>query len=362
MGKDSLPSVLLRWRAPTDHAPPEKDVMPLSRPLAATSLFAATALALAGCSSAAGTSAADTPQASTVTFTWERNTAGEDEDPVYEQTSVEVPQDPEDIVVFDMASLDTIGALGGEVSGAPLDSVPDYLQDALTQDAFNAGTLFEADLIEIEAQQPDLIVIGGRSSALYEDLSEIAPTVDLSLSGTYLESLERNATFLGEVLGAEDVAAAAVADLEAGIEEAVAVTADAGTGLGLMVSGGRLNAMAPSGDDAAGRNARNGLLYDVFGVQPVVEDIEGATHGEPVSFEFLLEQNPDHLWVVDRDAAIGTEDAQPAAAVLDNDIVAQTTAAQQDRIVYLDPVAWYVVFGGLETTQLMIDDVMQIDA
>ena len=46
--------------------------------------------------------------------------------------------------------------------------------------------------------------------------------------------------------------------------------------------------------------------------------------------------------------------------MLDNDIVAQTTAAENDQIVYLDPVAWYVVFGGIDTTRIMIDDVLQI--
>jgi iron complex transport system substrate-binding protein len=326
------------------------------------SLVAASALILSGCASAnddaASDAAADTTE--TVSFSWDRNTAGEDEDPSYEETTVEVPKNPQNIVVFDMASLDTIGTLGGEISGAPLESVPDYLSEFLSDDAFNAGTLFEADLIEIESQQPDLIVIGGRSSALYEDLSEIAPTIDLSISGSFLDTLERNTEFLGEVLGAEDEAAAALADLEAGINEATAVTAEAGTGLGLMVSGGSLSAMSPAGDDATGRNARGGLIYDVFGVTPVVEDIESATHGEPVSFEFLYEQNPDYLWVVDRDAATGAEDAQAAAAVLDNEIVAQTTAAQEDQIMYLNPTAWYIVFGGLTTTQIMIDDVLQI--
>ncbi|NEK60616.1 siderophore ABC transporter substrate-binding protein [Geodermatophilus sabuli] len=279
---------------------------------------------------------------------------------MFEETTVEVPKNPRKIVAFDLASLDTIGALGGEVTGAPLDSVPDYLEKYLADDAFNAGTLFEADLVEIESQQPDLIVIGGRSSALYEDLSEIAPTVDLSLRGSYTENLERNATFLGEVLGAEDEAAAAVSEIEAGIEEARAATADAGTGLGVMVSGGELSAMAPAADGDTGRGARGGLIYDAFGVQPVVDDIAAATHGEPVSFEFLLETDPDYLWVVDRDAATGEAGAQAAAAVLDNDIVAQTTAARQDHIVYLDPTAWYIVFGGLDTTQIMIDDVLQI--
>ncbi|MGY1603310.1 siderophore ABC transporter substrate-binding protein [Geodermatophilus sp. SYSU D00815] len=330
------------------------------RPVATLSLVSAAALVLAGCGGSADAQDTTEAAAGTVTYTWDRNTAAEDEDPTFEETSVEVPVNPERIVVFDMASLDTIGALGGEVAGAPLDSVPDYLQQHLADDAFNAGTLFEADIIEIESQQPDLIVIGGRSAALYEDLSEIAPTVDLSLQGSYTEHLERTVTFLGEVLGAEDEAAAAIDELEAGIEEARAATAEAGTGLGLMVSGGELSAMAPAAEGDTGRGARGGLIYDAFGVQPVVEDIAAATHGEPVSFEFLLETDPDYLWVVDRDAATGEEGAQPAATVLDNDIVKQTTAYQDDHIVYLDPTAWYIVFGGIDTTQIMIDDVLQI--
>ncbi|KGH47848.1 hypothetical protein IN07_05425 [Modestobacter caceresii] len=329
------------------------------RPLAGAALSLSALLALASCADDVATETA-AAEAETVTFTWDRNTAAEEEEPQLEETTVEVPVDPEKIVVFDMASLDTIGALGGEVAGAPLDFVPEYLQDSLADDAFDAGTLYEADLVEIEAQQPDLIVIGGRSSALYDDLSEIAPTVDLGMRGSFTDTLERNTTFLGEVLGDEDEAAAAVAEIEAGIAEAQQVTAAAGTGLGLMVSGGRLSAMAPAGEDASGRGARGGLIYDTFGVEPVVEDIEAATHGEPVSFEFLLETDPDHLWVVDRDAATSAEGAQAAAQVLDNEIVQQTTAFQEDQVHYLDPTAWYVVFGGIETAQIMIDDVLQI--
>jgi iron complex transport system substrate-binding protein len=324
------------------------------------SLAAACALVLAGCGDSSDADDTGAASTETVTFSWDRNVAAEDQDPEFEETTVEVPKDPERIVAFDMASVDTIGALGGEVAGAPLDSVPEYLEKYLADDAFNAGTLFEADLVEIESQQPDLIVIGGRSSALYEDLSEIAPTVDLSLRGSYTENLERNATFLGEVLGAEEEAAAAITEIEKGIEEARAVTAEAGTGLGIMVSGGELSALSPAGDDASGRGARGGLIYDAFGVQPVRDDIEAATHGEPVSFEFLLETNPDYLWVVDRDAATDAEGAQAAEAVLDNDIVKKTTAAKNGNIVYLDPTAWYIVFGGIDTTRIMIDDVKQI--
>ena len=192
--------------------------------------------------------------------------------------------------------------------------------------------------------------------------AESAPAAEeeSSEASTVTYSWERNVTFLGEVLGAEDEAAEALTDLEAGIDEAKEATAEAGNGLAVIVSGGELSAMAPSGADAGSSNVRGGLIYDVFGVEPVVEDVASATHGEPISFEFLLEHDPDTLWIVDRDAATGEAEAGAAAQVLDNDIVKQTTAAQNDAIVYLDPVAWYIVYGGIETTQLLIDDVMQI--
>lgn len=333
------------------------------RAFAAASFVLISALALAGCASAsAEADPEDAPdERGNLTFSWDRNIAGEDEEPEYEETTVEVPRNPEKIVAFEMSSVDTIGALGGEVAGAPLESVPEYLQDNLADDAFNAGTLFEADLIEIEAQQPDLIIIGGRSSALYDELSEIAPTIDLGITGTYLDTLVRNTTFFGELLGAEDEAEQALSDLDEGIEEAKTAATDAGDGLAMMVSGGELKAMSPAPAEAGSAEVRGGLIYDVFGVEPTIQDVHAATHGDPISFEFLLENDPSTLWVVDRDAATGSaEEGTAAAQVLDNNIVKQTSAFKDDRIVYLNPTAWYIVYGGVETTQLMIDDVLQI--
>ena len=337
--------------------------MSLIRPLSAVSLVAASALLLAGCASndepAEASDAGGEPSAETVTFEFQNNTAGEDEEPVYEDVSVDVPKNPKNVVIFDMASLDTWGTLGGEPAvGARLDSVPEYLSDFVADDAINAGTLFEADLLEIEAAQPDLIIVAGRSAAMYDDLKDIAPTVNLSSEGSFQDTLERNTTFLGEVLGAEDEAAQAIADIESQIDEVREVTADIESGLSVMVSGDKLSALKPSEGDYSGRNLRGGLVYDVFGVAPVTDDIEGATHGEPVSFEFLKEYDPEYLFVTDRNAATDSEGAQAAEVVLDNEIVRSTRAFEEDNIVYLDPTAWYIVFGGLETAQIMIDDIM----
>jgi iron complex transport system substrate-binding protein len=106
---------------------------------------------------------------------------------------------------------------------------------------------------------------------------------------------------------------------------------------------------------AYGAGSRFGWIHDSLGVQPAVADLEAATHGDAVSFEFILEANPDWLFVIDRDAATG----QPGAAeqVLDNELVAQTSAWQQDQVVYIDPIRFYVINGGLPAFTALVEQV-----
>ncbi len=56
---------------------------------------------------------------------------------------------------------------------------------------------------------------------------------------------------------------------------------------------------------AYGPNSRFGLIHDVFGFKAADEKIEVSTHGQNITFEYILETNPDVLFVVDRDAAVG---------------------------------------------------------
>jgi len=71
-----------------------------------------------------------------------------------------------------------------------------------------------------------------------------------------------------------------------------------------------------------------------------------------------LRHDPDWLFVIDRDAAIGTEGAQPAAQVLDNELMHQTKAWQQGHVVYLDPFNWYIISGaGLSSANEMLDEI-----
>src|SRR5699024_2359210 len=86
---------------------------------------------------------------------------------------------------------------------------------------------------------------------------------------------------------------------------------------------------------AYGPASRFGLIHDVFGGPASDEDIEVSTHGKNVSFEYVVEQDPDLLYVVDRSAAIG--EGAYAKKVVENSLMEDTKAIQNDDIIYLDP-------------------------
>ena len=259
---------------------------------------------------------------------------------------------PEVVFSFDYAAIDTLVNLGVEVDGAPplTGTAPEWLPEGM----LNIGSLFEPDYEEINASQPDLIIVGGRSATAYPELARMAPTIDITFSDDFLTSLHNNTNLLAEIFGKEAEAEAALAEIDAKVADLREKVAAGGDGLIMMVNGGSISLLAP--DNA--RAGRGSLLYQTLGLVPTLEDVETATHGEPISFEFLVQYDPDWLFVIDRDAAIGTEEgAQPAAAVLDNELMHRTSAWQNDQIVYLDPFNWYIIAGaGLSSANEMLDE------
>ena len=69
----------------------------------------------------------------------------------------------------------------------------------------------------------------------------------------------------------------------------------------------------------------------------------------------LYKKNPDILFVVDRTQAIGGDTTNNNVA--DNELVQQTKAGKDNKVITLQPDVWYLSGGGLESTHLMIGDV-----
>jgi iron complex transport system substrate-binding protein len=263
------------------------------------------------------------------------------------QGETTVPKNPAKVVTFDIATLDTLDALGVEVYGLPGTNLPAYLGKYADEKYEKLGSLFEPDYEAVAAAAPDLIIVAARSSTAFAELSKIAPTIDLSNSWTDFEnSVKANSRILGEIFDKSAEIDAMIRELDGKVAAVKAKAAEAGTGLIVLTSGSEITAY--------GAGSRFGWIHESLGVVPAIADVEAATHGDAVSFEFLLEANPDWLYVIDRDAATA-EGA--AAAILDNELVAQTTAWKNGNVVYIDPVRSYIVNGGLPAFTALVDQV-----
>lgn len=267
------------------------------------------------------------------------------------QGSTSLEGTPQRIVVFDLGVLETLDDLGVEgIVGVPeVANLPEHLSEYASDDYTKVGSLKEPDFEQVNALEPDLIIVAARSAPAYGELSEIAPTVDLSVDTTnFLTSATERVETLGTLFGKEDVVRNRLDALSAKAEEVEEVAssgAEDKTGLVVLTTGGKLSAYGPG--------SRFGIVYDDLGVKPAVDGLSADTHGDAISSEFIAEANPDLLFVIDRDSAIG-EAGQSAKQVLDNALVGGTTAAKEDGIVYLDPTRWYLTSNGLPSLEAMV--------
>jgi iron complex transport system substrate-binding protein len=256
---------------------------------------------------------------------------------------------PEKVVVFDMGTLDTLDTFGVEVAAVPHDGLPEYLS-SYKNTTENAGGLKEPDFEKIAEIAPDLIIISGRQVEAYEELNKIAPTIHLGVDTTrYMESFEENVTTLGKIFGKEEEASKELATIEEEINSLKASVDPEKTGLIVLATGGKITAYGP--------DSRFGMIHDVFGVTPVDTELEVSTHGQSISNEYIVEKDPDYLFVVDRDAVTGgTSNAQ---TIIENDLVKNTKAYQEGNIVYLNPNYWYLSDGGLVSIAEMVKEIQE---
>lgn len=246
---------------------------------------------------------------------------------------------PAKIAVFDTGSLDTLQALGVKVDGAPdASKVLPYLKKTL-DGAKPVGTMFEPNMEALNALKPDLIIVGTRSAKKFDEVSAIAKTIDLTDNGDKLieSGLQRVESF-GKLFNKEAEAAAVKNEIMTLFNQTKEAVKGKGNGLIILVNGGKISAF--------GSGYRLSWIHNDLGVPMADESIKTAGHGQPVSFEFIQKLNPDWLFVLDRIAAIGQE-GKSAKEVLDNELVRQTSAWKNNRIVYLS-AASYLAPAGVE--------------
>lgn len=268
-----------------------------------------------------------------------------------ESVELEVPYDPQRIAILDMAVLDMLDnwGLGNRVVGMPKSSKIDYLLAYNDNaDIADLGTLKEVDMEALMASEPDIIFIGGRLSAQYDALSKIAPVVYTAVDNSkgLIQSVKDNAQMIASIFGKEALALEQTEAFDARIDVLKKAAAGKSAIIGMVTS---------SNFNTLGNGSRCSLIGNEIGFTNLADDVD-TTHGIESSFELLVDKNPDYIFVLDRDSAINAEGAKLAQEVMNNELVQQTAAYQNDHIVYLTPTVWYLAEGGISALDTMLKD------
>ncbi|AWL29658.1 ABC transporter substrate-binding protein [Acinetobacter defluvii] len=309
--------------------------------LIAISLTAALAACSAQNSSSESKQNTQTSEQSTNTVTYQSK-AGE----------ITIPQHLSRITVLDTNALNTIQTLGASdqvvalPQGTPLPAaIKSFANAEKYQDT---GTATEPNLEKIAASQPELIILSNRMEKHTDQMKAIAPTYNAQVDyadrlNSFKQQTLNIATMVGKKAEAEQQLQALERDMQALREKTKGKTA-----LVILVNNNKLSAY--------GVGSRFGLIHDLYGFSPADDNIKVGTHGMSVSHEFIAQTNPDYLFVIDRGAAI-SEKSGGAQKVLDNAIVKQTKAAQNNKIIYLDSSTWYLMNDSLGGMQSMLKEV-----
>lgn len=260
---------------------------------------------------------------------------------------------PTRVVLTSHAAADTLDELDLEdrVVGLVKTGVFPEALDAYAGDEYtDIGSLKEPKMDVIAELGPDLILFGNRTRAMEPEFARVSDQVMAGDPDT-AETIASNRAKVEEIatlFGAEDKAADELAEIDEMVTGTRARAEGAGTALVLMTSGGKVTGYGPG--------SRFDLIFNELGMTPAGELESEGSHGAPLSWEQIAELNPDHVFVIDRDAAIGAE-GEAATALLDNPLFNRTNAATNDNVHFLDGQNWYLVGGGIGVLESMIDEI-----
>lgn len=263
-----------------------------------------------------------------------------------------VKLNPKKVVVFDMSTLDTMKALEIDAEFAlPLKNIPSYITGF--ENSINAGGLKKPNLEEIYNFKPDVIFISGRQADFYEELNKIAPTIYVDMDyKNFMQDLKTNVTNVGKIFNKQDLAEEKYNELVKKIDEAKQKINNLDEkALVILTNGGKLSVY--------GSGSRFGFIHDVLGFKQADENIykdgeEIPTHGKEISYEYISKINPDILFVVDRDSVVGGDGK--ATVAIDNELIKNTNAYKNNKIIMLNAEYWYIAGTGLISVNNMVDE------
>ncbi|SCB73256.1 siderophore ABC transporter substrate-binding protein [Gilliamella intestini] len=268
--------------------------------------------------------------------------------------TVVVPKAPKKVVVMNYGALDTLDALGkgSIVTAIPRSVTPSYLQQFNKASIVDTGNMKEPDTNAIKQTKPDLIIIDGRQASKTEDLSKIAPVINLSVDAkNYVASTKNHIQALAKITGTESKADNIIQALDKKIQSAQTLAqASAKKAIVAIHNDGKMILINSSSSAA--------LIHDVLDVKravPVTVMPANNLIGKPkpifVDDNYIKSVKPDIIFVVDRSKAIGNQ------GMAEHFFSQKVLNKSKTQVVYLTPDLWYLSGGGAESINRQIDEV-----
>lgn len=298
--------------------------------LTATALTLASALALAACGSDDGGGGGG-DESSEATRTVETAMG-----------PVEVPENPQRVVVLDTAELDSLLTLGVKPVGAVRADVADgflgYLPGDFTEGIENVGNIAAPNLEAIDDLNPDLIIGNiARDEERYDELSEIAPTVFGDRpGGPWKENFLIHAAALNKEAEAEAAIATYQEQVDAVTDALGGPEAAAATEVSILRFIEGADARIYATDNYIGT-----LLADVGVARPAIT--EESEDG------FMVEVSSEQVDLADGDvlyySSYGDTAESGEAAAVGGAIWEGMTAVQNGRVFPIDDELWFLGIG-----------------
>ncbi|PFG58135.1 iron complex transport system substrate-binding protein [Vibrio sp. ES.051] len=266
----------------------------------------------------------------------------------------ELEQSPKRVVVIGFGPLDALNSFGIDpVAVSNASHLPSYLSKYSKDNYTSAGSLSEPDFETIYTQKPDLILVGPRGSAKYEELSEIAPTVVFAAEKDqgYWEGTQAQWRNIGKIFDIEDKVEQKIESLDVQFKAIRDYNqSNNNDALTILSIGDNISTF--------GAQSRFGVIYKDFGFIETVKNIKTGTHGDVISYEFIREADPKSILVIDRNSLTSTPGLDVRKS-MNNDLVKATTAYKNQKIKYLDVDAWYLAMSGVTATEKMVSEIKQ---
>lgn len=259
----------------------------------------------------------------------------------------------ENVVVFDVGAMENMAELNIPFKGMAKVYSPNFLAKYADDESIvNVGSFMQPNYELVSSVNPDLIIMSSWFDKDYPEFSKIAPTIALGIAGSnYLASTKENLKTLGEVFQVADKTDKLIENIDHKVEQMKSVISKSDAKAMLILYNSKSYSVFSE-------NSRYGYIFNDLGIKPAVVGLEeGSDHGNVVSSEFILEHNPDIIFIIDRGLVMENRHADKKD--VENPLIQKTNAYKNGKIIYLDPNAWYLAGGGYISLNMMLDELAQ---